>query len=350
MMWRTFWARSVEPQIGRLSERTRDEYRRLWRRDLRPLIGSMEVSKTDWRAANAALTSIESPTVQRHAGALLRKICNMAVREGLLKENPVKAIQYAPHRKKRRALVDSLHVHRFIEGIKGIKYEPLLLLELGAGLRVEEACALTWEDLSELEFLGRRYCAVNVDKALVLVRGGTLLKCTKNSTSERTAICGEPFASRVIALREGKSGPLVANGGAYTSPSTITHNWRAWCRDKGVEYVTPKDLRASYATIMGEAGAQDSVVSGNMGHADATTKAQNYQAVTIAAKCRAADCLAEWLRQLAPSDFSGAFPQMGRGAGPKPRPQFNHGASDRNRTRNPLITKDLNTWADLGLW
>lgn len=63
----------------------------------------------------------------------------------------------------------------------------------------------------------------------------------------------------------------------------------------GVPYVTEKDMRSSYATMMGEAMAPDSVVAGNMGHSDNTTKGTHYQRVTTRAKCMAADLLAESL-------------------------------------------------------
>jgi hypothetical protein len=48
---------------------------------------------------------------------------------------------------------------------------------------------------------------------------------------------------------------------------------------------------------MGEAMVPDSVVSGNMGHSDGTTKGEHYQRVTMRAKCMAADMLAESLSE-----------------------------------------------------
>ena len=360
MQWRTFWKRSVAPQIVTLSVRTREEYERLWGKELEPIIGREDMGEMDYRRANEVVAQIGSPSVQRHAGALLRKMCNMAVREGLMRSNPVTHLQYKPHRRKRKELIESLDVAPFLEAIRGIKYEPLLLCELGAGLRVEEACALAWEDISPLEFMGKIYAAIDVNKALVPTKGGLVLKDVKTEKSARIAIMGEPFASRLLTLRKGKQG-LISHSDAlrrdYTSPITVTHNYREWCGAHGVRYVPQKDLRSSYATIMGEAGAQDSVVSGNMGHTDGTVKGTNYQTVTIAAKCRAADALGEWLCQLAPNCFPSvahnwhierkcAVQREKRGVNP---PQVKHGASDRNRTRNPLITKLENSWADMGL-
>ena len=295
--WSGFWDARVEPQISTLSPKTAHEYRRLWNVELAPRIAGEPVRDMDWRHANEVLTSIGAPTVQRSAGALLKKMCNMAVRAGLLRSCPVdRAIEYAPHRRRPKRLVLAEGVPCFLDRIRGLKYEPLLLCELGAGLRPEEARALLWEDVSEYRLGGSAYCTLNVDKALTLLGNEPYLKSTKNTASDRVAVVGEPFASRLLALSGGAHGPLCPNGdGGYTSPATIAHNWKSWCARNGVDHVTDENMRSSYATMMGEAMVPDSVVSGNMGHSDGTTKGTHYQRVTMRAKCMAADMLSDYL-------------------------------------------------------
>lgn len=302
--WSTFYEERVTPTYAGLATKTVDDYTRTWEVELRPRIANEPVSAMDWPRANAVLTSISAPTVQRRAGALLKKMCNIAVRNGVLRYNPVQAIQYAPHRPRRKQLVDCTQVAEFMDAVEGLKYEPLLLLMLGCGLRVEEACALTWEDVSAYAFQGATYARVSVDKALAVTSAGKELKDTKNTMSERDAICGEPFASRVLTLADGKTGPLCPSGAPwrasapeswYTSPTTVSHNWRQWCARNGVRHVTLENMRSSYATMMGEAMAPDSVVAGNMGHAGNTVKTRHYQRVTMRAKCMAADLLTELL-------------------------------------------------------
>lgn len=309
--WREFWEHAVEPTFETLSPNTAHEYRRLWNVELAPRIADERVNAMDWHHANEVLTSISAPTVQRSAGRLLRKMCNMAIRDRgkLLSWNPVdRAIQYAPHRKRQKRLVLSEDVNSFLAAVRGLKYEPLLLCELGAGLRPEEARALLWEDVRPFELKGSVYAALNVDKALIVHENKGLLKDTKNEPSERVAVMGEPFASRLLELADGKAGPLCPSGEPYdegrpeawyTSPVTIAHNWRQWCGRHDVAHVTDENMRSSYATMMGEAGAPDSVVSGNMGHSDGTTKGEHYQRVTMRAKCMAADLLAESLEDFA---------------------------------------------------
>ena len=302
--WEAFYDGVVEPTFGKLAERTASDYRRLWRVELSHRIGSEKVADMDWRRADSVLTEISAPTVQRYAGRFLKKMCNMAIRHGLMTVNPVHDIGYAPHRKRPKELVDASEVFGFLAAIEGLKYEPIILCELGAGMRPEEARALLWEDVSPYELKGVVYAAVDVCKALTVVDCAPLLKDVKNTSSARTAVLGEPFASRLLYLSEGKSGPLCPSGRPYdvsapeswyTSPTTIAHRWADWCSRHGVRHVTERNLRSSYATMMGEAMAPDSVVAGNMGHSDNTTKGVHYQRVTMRAKCMAADLLADSL-------------------------------------------------------
>lgn len=305
--WESFWNVVVEPSFTNLAAGTVDGYERIWNVELKHRIGSEKVADMDWSRANEVLTSIHAPSVQRHAGRLLKKMCNMAIRDSshLLVVNPVdRAIEYAPLERRRKPLVLSEDVPAFLAAIEGIKYEPLLLCELGAGLRPEEARALLWEDVSPFELKGSTYAAIEVDKALAVVHNRGVFKSAKNDVSVRTAVMGEPFASRLLSLSADRSGPLCPSGlpydesrpeAYYTSPVTVAHNWKQWCSRNGVRHVTDANMRSSYATMMGEAGAPDSVVSGNMGHAGSTTKTRHYQSVTMRAKCLAADLLAESL-------------------------------------------------------
>lgn len=309
--WEVFYEGVVRSSFSTLSPKTVQEYERLWNVELKYRIGKERVCDMDWQRANEVLTEISAPTVQRAAGKLLKKMCNVAIRDRshLLTVNPVQHINFDPHRKRPKALVLPETIWGYLESIRGSKFEPLVLCELGAGLRPEEARALLWEDVSEHGFKGGTYCALNIDKALTEAYNRALLKETKNAESARTAILGEPFASRLLELKEGKTGPLCPSGRQYdaqepeswyTAPSTIAHNWRGWCKRHGVMTVTDENMRSSSATMMGEALVPDSVVAGNMGHSDGTTKGKHYQRVTMRAKCMAADMLAESLEEYRP--------------------------------------------------
>lgn len=300
--WGDYWEYRVEPsfELDGLAERTREDYRASWRR-LQPYIAERWVSKTTPMLVEGVLAKVKPDGVRVHAARLLRKMCRMAMRDGALLRDPFAMVRVkAPERRQKR-LLDVTEVTGWLEAIEGLKYEPVLLCELGGGLRHEEACALTWEDVEEWPYRGAVYAVLSVSKALVVTERGKMLKATKTAFSGREVVLGEPFASRLLALKG--TGPLLPSGvvdnakpeARYASPATMTHNWRTWCTRHGVAYVAPKNLRSTFATIHGEAGSPDSLVSGAMGHADGTTKARNYQQMTRRGGALIADNLTDWI-------------------------------------------------------
>ena len=84
VLWKQFYPAYVEPTYEGLAVKTVEDYERTWRVELAPRIANERVSAMDWKHANDVLTSISAPTVQRRAGALLKKMCNIAIRLGLL--------------------------------------------------------------------------------------------------------------------------------------------------------------------------------------------------------------------------------------------------------------------------
>lgn len=306
MTWGAYWSVAVEPSFDGLAQKTVSEYQRVWRAELEPRISASMVGATTWRQADRVLNDISASSVQRKALRLWRKMCNMAVRDGLLERNPIDgSIKLRPHRKRAKNLVTAEDMPLWLSEIRGTKYEPLFLMEVGGGLRHEEACAMTRENVRRHEAYGRVYALVYVERGLVTVDGSKLLKDVKNAHSEREVVIGEPFASRLLELCDGR-GPVCAGSARYAggdyraehfaSPATITHNYRAWCQRHDVPYMRPGDMRSAFATLHGEAGTPDSLVSLAMGHADGgSTKARNYQQRTRRGLMVAADSLSEYL-------------------------------------------------------
>ena len=301
-----FWDACVEPSLAGLAENTVDEYTRVWNGFLKPVIGGMRISETTPDFAERVLLTASSPSLQRKAMRLWRKVCNRARRERIISYNPIdRYIKLDRVKPKPKRLLEADEIPGWMAAIEGIRYEPALLCEIGGGLSPEEACALDREDIRPYEDGGRLYAMVRVSKALTTVSGRKLLKDTKNNFRVRTMIIGEPFARRILETSAG-TGPLLPSGmppergrpeSAYASPITVTHNWKAWCERHGVPYVTQANMRSSFATLHGEAGSPDSVVSGAMGHSGGSTKAKHYQKITRRALVAIADGLAAYIAE-----------------------------------------------------
>lgn len=302
------WTSKVVPSFERdgLQTRTVEGHERVWHRELKPRIENARVAGTTSEQVERVLAEIASAWVQRSAYALWKKMFNIAIRAGLRERNPVdRYVRIKAAVPARRRLLDASEVPEWMESIRGIKYEGLLLAEAGGGLRPEEANALLKDDVTRWEHRGKTYALVNVDKALVPTRNGRELKCTKNGFSTREGVVGAPFAPRLLELCEGGTGPLCGSGrphedgepwGAldYPSPITVTNNHRTWCQRNGVDYVNPGSLRKSFSIMHGEAGSPDSLVSLAMGHSsDGTTRGKNYMRATRRGMVMIADLLEE---------------------------------------------------------
>lgn len=287
-----YWTAGVVPTFGNLSERTAYDYARLWRVELEPLVGHLLLSRVTWRNAEQGLARISSPIVQRDAYKLLRKILNMAVRDGLIDRNPIsQGVTLKPYRKSDKALYDRAAVERVILGAVPFKHYPLVLMELGGGLRHEEACAVTRSDVSRLEWRGRVYAAVSVSKALTSVDSKKVLKEPKTPLSGRLVVLGDPFALPLL----GVSSRLPEDAREQSSPLTITRNWKRFATNNGVPHIPFANMRTNYSVLHAEAGSVDSLVSLSMGHTDGTTRGRNYMEQTRAGLCLIADNLADYL-------------------------------------------------------
>lgn len=279
--WERYWRVYVEPTFDNLKPKTVHEYRRLWAVDIEPAIGSRRVAETDWRAVQKLMDSMKAtPSKQHHAFALMRKVCNYAVRDGILQRNPCdRSIRLAPVVKKKKVGPTPQLVVDAIEAAMSTKYAPVVICMLGCGLRVEEACALDWQDVDDVTVDGKRYAALSVHQTAVSIDGKLIMQDdTKTPDSARTVLLGEPFASLLLGLRA--DGPMIASKKGRTSPATISKNWLKWCRRNDVLHVPLLQMRSVYATLACEC-VDSSLVSLVLGHTDGTTRGRNYQQATL---------------------------------------------------------------------
>lgn len=269
-----YWAAVVEPSLANLSPKTVSDYRACWA-ILAPMIGDAPIAKTTYRAAQAAIDRIDAPRTQEKCKALWRKICNMAAsQDGILQGNPVAGVKTKPVSKREKALWSVEGAKSALDGVRGTKYEPLVLLSLSCGLRPEECYALDWDDLS----FSDSYCTVNICKTVVLVDGKPVERDkTKTKGSRRKSVCGGMFAARLEELSHGKSGAICAAlDGRRSSPSTIAHNWKFWCGRHNIEYVSFENLRSNYKTLAAQAMIPAELVRMQMGHAGVGVAEQHY--------------------------------------------------------------------------
>ena len=267
MPWSEYYAKAVVPTYEGLAVKTVADYERLWKRELAPRIGTRMVSATDWRFVQQTIDKVDAPSVQRHVFRLWRKMCNLAVRDGLLDRNPCdRSIRMKREKRREKRLYQADEVMPLVRSLDGTLMQRLVVMELCAGLRHEEACAMTEADVSLCE--GR--AILSVSKAVVYQDGRLHRKETKTAFSDREVALSGHLA-RIFASCEWPTSTQL--------PTTVSHNWREWCKAHGVEYVRFGDMRSNFATLACEC-CDSSLVSLALGHGDGTTRGRHYQQST----------------------------------------------------------------------
>ena len=286
--YRDYWELSVVPTFELLEQRTVYDYGRIWQAELLPRIGAHKVSETSWRYVQTVLAMISAPSVQRHAYRTWKKVCNLAVRDGLLMSNPVCNIRLKPEQPRQKAIMDKDEVLALMQAATAYKHAYLLALEIGCGLRHEEACAITKADIQDAGQLA----IVSVSKALTVAGGKVVMKDTKTAFSRRLVACGEPFRSYLLA----HMADIPDSTAQQSSPVTISRNWLKYCQRNGLQHIPFGQMRTQFSVMHQQAGSVDSLVALAMGHSDGTTRGRHYTQNTLPAMKLLADNLTAWLQ------------------------------------------------------
>ncbi len=181
--------------------------------------------------------------------AILRKALNLAVGDGLIKENPASGIQSHPERRRDRTLTDD-ELAAVLDALDAvaIRRQAALLFKLllFTGARTSEWRAAEW---SWIDAEGR---ALRLPDAKAGARPVAL------SSVVQALLAAAPRTSRFIIPDDSGEAPLP--------PSTVSHAWEAVRKAAGVEDLRVHDLRHAYATRGAGLGASAVVLRDALGH------------------------------------------------------------------------------------
>jgi integrase len=194
---------------------------------------------------------------------ILRAVLNDAVEEGLLRRNPAVRVGMPrqvtrPDRQRDVDAWDEQQVTRFLEATAKHRWAAPFRLAVLYGLRRSELLALTWADL-DLDA-----GTVNIDKALVEVKGGLVQTPGKTKRSRRIVPVDADTARMLSTHRARQNTERLALGGTWadldlvvcTAAGTAVHprNFNktlvAIARQAGLPPLTSHGLRHTAATHM----------------------------------------------------------------------------------------------------
>jgi len=170
---------------------------------------------------------------------------------------------------------DAESLSGLFQAFKGHRLEAYVLIGAGLGLRPSETCAL-WED--DIDFKSGE---VTIDKMLYYDKEEKKVfesKRNKTVKSKGKMVLPDKIIARLEEiLKEGMPVvPSFSDPGIRANPLAIREEYKRACKQFGVKYIPPKNLRNTFSTILDEQGAENTKIANAMRHEDLKMSYSHY--------------------------------------------------------------------------
>lgn len=294
--WLDIWVREYLKEV---KPKTLESYQCQIKNHIRPELGAVKLEALNTHTIQGFYNSLSadkngkpglSPKSVKILHGVMHKALQQAVAVGYIRFNPADACSLPRAERKELKPLDEEAIGRFMEAVKGHKYETVFLVTLFTGMRQGEVLGLTWD-------------CVDFERGTILInkqlqkdtQGGSVyhLLSTKNGKGR----CLTPAPSVMALLRAHRSkqtewrliaGPMWENSGLvftnelgkHLMPHTVYHNYKKIVASIGLPSARFHDLRHSYAVAAIRSGDDIKTVQGNLGHATAAFTLDVYGHVT----------------------------------------------------------------------
>ncbi|WP_231984056.1 site-specific integrase [Mycobacterium sp. 852013-51886_SCH5428379] len=275
--WLARW-RENSLAAGNLAPSTKSTYGTLSRKHLEG--GKIGVKRLDrLRPSDVEAMIVElrqklAPSSVRQCYTVLRSGLEVAVRDGLLGENPAAKVKRPKAPKTEARYLAAGDVVLLLEAAQGLRYHLAILLMAATGLRRGEVCALAWSDvdLDKGEF--------RVRHNLSRLEGRLILTPPKSERSRRRVPLHAGLVTELRAWRKQQLKERLAAGDQWTDtgmvfctefgtmvdPRNITRTVEIAAKKAGVGKATSHTMRHSAATAWLESGVHIKAVCDLLGH------------------------------------------------------------------------------------
>lgn len=275
------WLGLLEP---RRAGTTVDRYRSWLDAYALPAVGELRLHEITVERVDTLFAALErrglSVATRRNARKVLAGPLAVAVRYGALPANPVRDAMPIEGRrgKQPRALTAAERVQLLAkldsdEAARDADVPDLVRFMLGTGVRIGEALAVTWADVTAPA--AGQPGRVHVTGNIVRERARGLVRHDGKTAAALRTLTLPAATSDVLYRRQFPSGPggdpwrpvFPGSDGGWRDPAAASRAMRAACDRAGFGWVTSHVFRKTVATMLDEQGKSARVVADQLGHA-----------------------------------------------------------------------------------
>lgn len=236
-----------------------------------PALGDTRLKDLEPQAIRAWLRTFDKPTVRREAYRALRGLCQFAVYDDHLKENPLDRVRPPKVDRYEPEVLDLEEIDEYLKLFRGSTVEAGVLLAIGCGLRRGEICALNVDDIDP------ETGAVRIDDSYLSLKTGATESTPKSANGYRTVHMPAFLLRRLLEILP-NSGPVLPGKSGRMHPDSLTHTYERKLKHlpDGVKRIPFKNLRHTSLTLAFDSGSDLYDVSKRAGHSNMAITSRYY--------------------------------------------------------------------------
>ena len=284
-----------EYMIFTIRESTLDSYRAMVKNQVKPFIGSKQISSLTTADMQKFYNKIKkegrvrehpihgktlADSMVRGVHMMLHEALDTAVKERLIAKNPTNGTTVPKCNYPEKQILGDSQLDTFLEAIKGEEYwDTFFYVEVMTGLRRGEICGLKWQDINFEENKLQVKRSVSVKKG-----GGVSIGETKTETGVRSILM-PPSVADVLQNRKQTAitewvFPNFMHPEQPISPATAYRKLKIILKHAGLPLIRFHDLRHTFATHATHGAVDPKTLAGILGHTNASFTLDTYTHVT----------------------------------------------------------------------
>lgn len=298
-----------------LKPRAYESYRSLINTRIKPVLGDVKMASLANINVQRFINSLSqgdkplSPKSVRNVHGVLHKALEQAIVAGIRLDNPADRIKLPKLKKADLHPLMDEDIARFIEAIKGDRFEFVFLLALFSGMRQSELLGLQWDDIDfdagtitvcrqlQREYGGNSYCYID---------------SAKNGKT-RTVSIAPAIVELLRQIRRQQTEWQLAAGPIWDNPDgliftdelgehlkhhTVYNHFKRIVKQMGKPEVRFHDLRHSYAISALQIGDSPNQVKDQLGHYSSAFTMDTYAEISKTMRKESQDRMETFIKQV----------------------------------------------------